>query len=177
MRGGGATWHENQLVPITRNGGREDVYWTYSYGPIDDDEPRPPASAACWWSAPRPPSRCSAAQQRAARDASGCAAVRAGARASWPCCAGPSTSSSSSIAAYLRLVGAAPRAGPARGRGLAGGRRAGLRRAAGRVYRSGEAYHRRRRRPSMLAAGRTAPSRQRFVDFVYQPDRRRGRRE
>jgi PAS domain-containing protein len=31
-----ATWHENQLVPITRNGRRENVYWTYSYGPIDD---------------------------------------------------------------------------------------------------------------------------------------------
>ncbi|MEJ0039712.1 MAG: ATP-binding protein [Gammaproteobacteria bacterium] len=36
MSGGGATWHENALVPITRNGRREDVYWTYSYGPIDD---------------------------------------------------------------------------------------------------------------------------------------------
>jgi PAS domain S-box-containing protein len=36
MSGGGATWHENQLVPITRHGQREDVYWTYSYGPIDD---------------------------------------------------------------------------------------------------------------------------------------------
>ncbi len=32
----GCTWHENQLVPITRYGKREDVYWTYSYGPIDD---------------------------------------------------------------------------------------------------------------------------------------------
>lgn len=38
MTGGGATWQENALVPITRNGQREDVYWTYSYGPIDDDE-------------------------------------------------------------------------------------------------------------------------------------------
>ncbi len=36
MAGRGATWHENQLVPITRNGTLEDVYWTYSYGPIDD---------------------------------------------------------------------------------------------------------------------------------------------
>src|ERR1700684_578419 len=36
MAGGPPTWHENQLVPITRNGRREDVYWTYSYGPIDD---------------------------------------------------------------------------------------------------------------------------------------------
>ncbi|MEJ7686913.1 MAG: PAS domain-containing protein [Variovorax sp.] len=37
MTGGSATWHENQLVPITRNGRREDVYWTYSFGPIDDE--------------------------------------------------------------------------------------------------------------------------------------------
>jgi len=36
MSGGGATWNVNALVPITRNGRREDVYWTYSYGPIDD---------------------------------------------------------------------------------------------------------------------------------------------
>jgi hypothetical protein len=33
----GATWHEDHLVPITRYGRREDVYWTYSYSPIDDD--------------------------------------------------------------------------------------------------------------------------------------------
>ncbi len=37
MRGEGSTWHENALVPITRNGRLEDVYWTYSYGPIDDE--------------------------------------------------------------------------------------------------------------------------------------------
>ena len=36
MAGRGATWNENHLVPITRNGLREDVYWTYSYSPIDD---------------------------------------------------------------------------------------------------------------------------------------------
>ncbi len=37
MAGQGATWHEDQLVPITRDGVCEDVYWTYSYGPIDDE--------------------------------------------------------------------------------------------------------------------------------------------
>ena len=36
MRGEGATWHENQLVPIVRHGGLQDVYWTYTFGPIDD---------------------------------------------------------------------------------------------------------------------------------------------
>ena len=37
MSGGGPTWHVNHLVPITRHGRREDVYWTYSYSPIDDN--------------------------------------------------------------------------------------------------------------------------------------------
>jgi signal transduction histidine kinase/PAS domain-containing protein len=36
MSGRGATWNENALIPITRDGRREDVYWTYSYSPIDD---------------------------------------------------------------------------------------------------------------------------------------------
>jgi PAS domain S-box-containing protein len=37
MSGGGATWHENQLVPVTRHGRLEQVYWTYGFSPIDDD--------------------------------------------------------------------------------------------------------------------------------------------
>jgi two-component sensor histidine kinase/PAS domain-containing protein len=35
MAGKGATWHEDQLVPVTRHGRRENVWWTYSFGPID----------------------------------------------------------------------------------------------------------------------------------------------
>src|SRR5712672_2188626 len=38
MSGGGATWHENQLVPVTRHGKLEQVYWTYGFSPIDDDD-------------------------------------------------------------------------------------------------------------------------------------------
>jgi PAS domain S-box-containing protein len=38
LRGEGATWHENQLVPILRHGAIQDVYWTYSFGPIDDED-------------------------------------------------------------------------------------------------------------------------------------------
>lgn len=37
MAGHGATWHERQLVPITRGECREDVWWTYGYSPIDDE--------------------------------------------------------------------------------------------------------------------------------------------
>jgi PAS domain S-box-containing protein len=38
MSGGGATWHENQLVPVTRYGRLEQVYWTYGFSPIDEDD-------------------------------------------------------------------------------------------------------------------------------------------
>ncbi len=38
MAGQGATWHERKLIPITRGGAREDVWWTYGYSPIDDDD-------------------------------------------------------------------------------------------------------------------------------------------
>jgi PAS domain S-box-containing protein len=38
MSGGGPTWHENQLIPVTRHGRLEQVYWTYGFSPIDEDD-------------------------------------------------------------------------------------------------------------------------------------------
>jgi two-component sensor histidine kinase len=35
LSGAGSTWDEDRLVPVTRNGRREDVWWTYGYNPID----------------------------------------------------------------------------------------------------------------------------------------------
>jgi two-component sensor histidine kinase len=35
MAGQGATWDVERLVPVTRHGRREDVWWTYGYSPID----------------------------------------------------------------------------------------------------------------------------------------------
>lgn len=37
LAGEGATWSENQLIPIYRNGKLEDVYWTFSYSPVFDE--------------------------------------------------------------------------------------------------------------------------------------------
>ncbi|TVR59403.1 MAG: PAS domain S-box protein [Gemmatimonadales bacterium] len=37
---GEATWHEDQRVPLTRDGILADSWWTYSYGPAHDDEGR-----------------------------------------------------------------------------------------------------------------------------------------
>ena len=38
MTTGEATWHEDQYLPIERNGRLEDVWWTYSYSPVHDDD-------------------------------------------------------------------------------------------------------------------------------------------
>ena len=38
MAGGESTWHEDSLVPITRGDGVHDVYWSYSYSPVRDDD-------------------------------------------------------------------------------------------------------------------------------------------
>src|SRR6202000_2371829 len=38
MLHGEPSWHENQLVPIHRDGKLEDVYWTYGYSPVRNPE-------------------------------------------------------------------------------------------------------------------------------------------
>jgi signal transduction histidine kinase/ActR/RegA family two-component response regulator len=38
LRGEGAVWQENQRVPIIRHGELQEVYWTYSYSPIDEPD-------------------------------------------------------------------------------------------------------------------------------------------
>jgi PAS domain S-box-containing protein len=37
MRGEGATWHVDQLVPLTRHGAWRQAWWTYGYSPIHDE--------------------------------------------------------------------------------------------------------------------------------------------
>ncbi|MDB5203502.1 MAG: yycG 3 [Ferruginibacter sp.] len=41
LSGGGATWHEDQLIPFYRNGHIEDIYWTFSYSPVIDESGEP----------------------------------------------------------------------------------------------------------------------------------------
>ena len=41
MAGGEASWSEDQLLPIYRNGAMEDVYWTFSYSAVIDETGMP----------------------------------------------------------------------------------------------------------------------------------------
>ena len=40
MTSGEATWHEDQFLPIERNGRLEEVWWTYGYSPVYEDDGR-----------------------------------------------------------------------------------------------------------------------------------------
>lgn len=40
LSGGEAVWSEDQLIPIFRNGQMEDVYWTFSYSAVKDEDNR-----------------------------------------------------------------------------------------------------------------------------------------
>ncbi|MBC3792742.1 PAS domain-containing sensor histidine kinase [Spirosoma utsteinense] len=41
VSGGEATWSEDQLIPIDRNGERQDVYWTFSLSPVANESGQP----------------------------------------------------------------------------------------------------------------------------------------
>ncbi len=41
LAGGEASWSEDQLIPIFRNGQVENVYWTFSYSPVHDESGLP----------------------------------------------------------------------------------------------------------------------------------------
>ncbi|RZL48959.1 MAG: PAS domain S-box protein [Pedobacter sp.] len=41
LSGGEASWNEDQLLPIYRNGSIEDAYWTFSYSPAYDETGKP----------------------------------------------------------------------------------------------------------------------------------------
>ncbi len=37
LAGGEATWQEDVLIPIYRNGSTQEAYWTFSYSPVRDE--------------------------------------------------------------------------------------------------------------------------------------------
>ena len=37
MAGGESAWYEDRLVPLTRHGARDNIWWTYGYSPIEDE--------------------------------------------------------------------------------------------------------------------------------------------
>ena len=167
MAGRGATWHERQLVPITRGDAREDVWWTYGYSPIDD------TAAASGVGGVLVVCRDVTSEVRAEREAAGEAERLRGMFGQAPgfmaMLRGPDHVFELANAAYVRLVGREVLGRPVR-EALPEVEGQGFFELLDEVYASGTAFTA-RRRPVTLASGAGSAPERRFVDFVYQPVR------
>jgi signal transduction histidine kinase len=166
ISGGGATWHENHLVPITRNGRLEEVYWTYSYSPIDDDS-APNGVGGVLVVCTETTAQVQAMREKAAelerldrmfRQAPGAVAILRGPRHVFDI-VNP---------AYERLVGNRDILGKAVADVLPEIAAQGFIDLLDHVYRTGET-HVGRASPVSLLRTSGAEAEQRFLDFVYQP--------
>jgi PAS domain S-box-containing protein len=168
LTGGGHTWHENQLVPITRHGRREDVYWTYGYSPID--EPSAPHGVGgvlvvCTETTAQvfAEQRLMAAEARwraLFEQAPGFAAILRG----------PNHVFEFANPGYLNLVGGRAIIGKSIREALPEVEEQGLVALLDNVYQSGESYIG-SATPVLLQHGPHAARDRLFLDFVYQPVR------
>jgi signal transduction histidine kinase len=166
MSGGPPTWHENQLVPITRHGRREDVYWTYSYGPIDDPAARNGIGGVlviCTETT----ATVMAERERAAQ-ADRQRALFEQAPSFMAMLEGPDHSFTFANAAYMRLVGDRPVVGRRIAEALPEAGPQGYIALLDRVFRSGVAYATTGAKFVLERTDRGL-SDERYLDFVYQP--------
>lgn len=166
MSGRGATWQENALVPITRNGRREDVYWTYSYSPIDD--PVAPTGVGGVLVVCTETTATVQATRRLAMEREQLAQLFEQAPSFMVMLRGPEHRFELANPSYLKLIGHRPLVGKTVAEVLPEAVAQGYVALLDQVYRSGKAF---------TAAGRQysfqetpgGPVVERFVDFVYQP--------
>ena len=162
MAGRGSTWHENQLVPITRNGKRENVYWTYSFGPIDDETA--PNGVGGILVVCTETTQQVLSLRRSAEELARFAALFEQAPSFMAMLRGPDHHVELANPAYLKLIGHRDVIGRPIAEALPEIAEQGYLDLLDRVYRSGEAYI--ARGAKYAIAG---PSDERLVDFVYQP--------
>ena len=165
MSGGGATWHVNQLVPITRNGRLEDVYWTYSYSPIDD-EGAPGGIGGVLVLCTETTAQVNA-EHRMADERNRLAQLFDQAPTFMAVLQGPDHRFTMLNPAYQTLVGGREVLGRTVAQALPEALAQGYVGLLDRVYSSGEAYVANGARYVIQNEG--TPPVERFVDFVYQP--------
>ncbi|HSI55108.1 MAG TPA: PAS domain-containing protein [Ramlibacter sp.] len=166
MSGRGSTWHENALVPITRNGRREDVYWTYSYGPIDD--PSSPTGVGGVLVVCTETTEQVLAQRKLANEREQFSQLFAQAPAFMAMLRGPDHRYELANPAYTRLVGDRPVLGRTVAEALPEAVTQGYVALLDEVYRSGEPYTANGKRFTFRKSPDAEPT-ERVVDFVYQP--------
>lgn len=168
MGGGGATWHVDHLVPITRHGRREDVYWTYSYSPIDEDTAPGGIGGVLVVCTETTQQVQTTRQLIAERDR--WASMFAQAPTFMAVLDGPEHRFEIANPAYLQVVGHRPLLGMTVAEALPEAVEQGYVALLDRVYTSGEAYA---ATGAVYAAAPSpgGPVSERVVDFVYQPIR------
>ena len=166
MRGDSATWHENALVPIFRNGKLEEVYWTYSYGPID--EPAAPNGVGGVLVICSETTQQVLAERRLAAERERFAQLFEQAPTFMAVMRGPQHVFELANPSYMRLVHDRPIIGRPVAEALPEIVEQGYLRILDAVYASGKAY-RAESSPYTYQADPDGPVETRYVDFVDQP--------
>jgi PAS domain S-box-containing protein len=166
MSGGGATWHENQLVPIIRHGVLEDVYWTYSYGPID--EATAPDGIGGVLVICTETTAQVMAEREAATQREKLAAFFRQSPSFMALLEGPQHRFRLTNAAYMQVIGEREVLGRTVAEALPEAAAQGYVELLDRVYRTGEAFRSSDAR-YVVQVRPGGPTDERFVDFVYQP--------
>ena len=164
--GRGATWNVNHLVPITRHGRREDVYWTYSYSPIDDEHS--PNGIGGVLVVCTETTEQVLAHQRVAAERDQLGQLFEQAPAFMALLSGPRHRFEIANPSFRRLVGGRAVVGQTVAEALPDAVQQGYLALLDRVYATGEAYIAK----SARFLSRTGPDDAgtvRYVDFVYQP--------
>ena len=170
MTGRGATWHENQLIPISRYGRLEEVYWTYSYGPIDDDTAVPFGVGGVLVVCTETTQQVLSEQHL--RAAEGRWRALFDQAPSFMCVLnGPEHRFEYANPRYHEMIGRRDIIGRALMDAMPEVAAQGFVRLLDRVYATGETYSATAAPVMLPGDARGAPLRQRYVDFVFQPIR------
>jgi PAS domain-containing protein len=166
MSARGATWQENALVPITRNGVLEDVYWTYGYGPIDDPTAATGVGGVMVICTETTREVLAAKRLQAERDQ--LADLFAQTPSFMAMVSGPQHTFMRVNAAYRRLVGDRDLVGKTAAAALPNSVAQGYIELLDRVYSSGEPFTAYGAK-YLAQAVDGGPTSERIIDFVYQP--------
>jgi PAS domain S-box-containing protein len=156
----------NHLVPITRHGRREDVYWTYSYSPIDD-ETAPTGVGGVLVVCTETTSQVQTAR-RLANERDRLAQLFEQAPTFMAMLAGRDHRFELANPSYMQLVGHRHVIGRTLAEALPEAVDQGYVAILDQVFESGEAYAATAARIALQAVP-SGPQVERFVDFVYQP--------
>ena len=166
MTRGEASWHENQLVPIFRNGRLEDVYWTYGYSPVRDTTGRIRGTLVVCTET----TESILAKKQLERESQRLAELFQQAPAFFAALGGPEHRFELVNPLYQELIGQRDVIGKTVSEAVPEAKEQGFVELLDRVYQSGEPFVG-SSMPIQLARNKTQPLELRYLDFVYQPRR------